>query len=84
MKPKIFERLPILVATASFALIGCSTEAQKSGTPALFNTRVEAEEAALNFNCTGAHKMGDKWMPCKSHKADEESKKHGGHDIGNH
>ena len=66
----------LLAVTASFALIGCSTESQKSGTPALFNTRVEAEKAAENFNCTGAHKMGDKWMPCKNHKAHEEYKKH--------
>ena len=70
--------LSILVATASFALIGCSTEAQKSGTPALFYTRAEAEKAAKNFNCTGAHKMGNKWMPCKSHNAHEEHENHGG------
>ena len=66
----------------SFALIGCSTESQKSGTPALFDTREEAEKAAGNFNCTGSHQMGDKWMPCRSHKAHEDNKKHGGH--GNH
>ena len=75
----------LLAATASFALIGCSTDSQKSGTPALFNTRVEAERAAENFNCTGAHKMGAMWMPCKSHKAHEGHEKHGGHgDRHNH
>lgn len=62
--------------------MGCSVESTKSGTPALFNTRREAEKAAKNFNCTGAHKMGNKWMPCKSHKAHEDNRKHGGH--GNH
>tara|TARA_Y100001968_G_scaffold55934_2_gene47115 strand:- start:1771 stop:1992 length:222 start_codon:yes stop_codon:yes gene_type:complete len=51
----------------SFLLMGCSTESKKSGTPALFNTKAEAEKAANQFNCTGAHKMGDKWMPCKKH-----------------
>ena len=36
-------------------------------------------KAAKAFNCTGAHQMGDKWMPCKSHDAHEEIEKHGGH-----
>ncbi len=72
----------MLAATVSFALIGCSTESQKSGTPALFNTRAEAEKAAKSFNCTGAHKMGNTWMPCQKHKVHEEHKKLGGQ--GNH
>ena len=33
----------------------------------LFNTKQEAEEAASKFGCVGAHKMGNKWMPCKMH-----------------
>ena len=33
----------------------------------LFNTKEEAEKAASKFGCTGAHKMGSKWMPCKVH-----------------
>ena len=33
----------------------------------LFNTRQEAEKAASKYGCSGAHKMGDKWMPCKIH-----------------
>ncbi len=33
----------------------------------LFNTKEEAEKAASNYGCTGAHKMGKKWMPCKTH-----------------
>ncbi len=33
----------------------------------LFNTKEEAEKAALKQGCTGAHKMGNKWMPCKMH-----------------
>lgn len=36
--------------------------------PALYAIRVEAEKAArLHFNCTGAHRMGDRWMPCAGH-----------------
>ena len=31
----------------------------------LFNSKQEAEKAALKYGCIGAHKMGNKWMPCK-------------------
>ena len=31
----------------------------------LFNTKEEAENAASKYGCSGAHKMGNKWMPCK-------------------
>ena len=41
--------------------------------PAFFNSRSEAEKAAKSFNCTGAHKMGNKWMPCATHEAHENS-----------
>ena len=33
----------------------------------LFNTKEEAEKAASQRGCVGAHKMGSKWMPCKVH-----------------
>ena len=33
----------------------------------LFKTKTEAENMAKSLNCSGAHKMGDKWMPCNSH-----------------
>jgi len=33
----------------------------------LFNTKEEAEKAASEYGCEGAHKMGNKWMPCKMH-----------------
>ena len=69
----------VLVMTISFSIMGCSTNSESSSTRALFDTREEAAKAAKNFNCTGAHKMGDKWMPCKSHDAHEEVEKHGGH-----
>ena len=79
-KPRKMNNLkPIFTAimiSISFSLMGCSGNSQTNGTPALFETKAEAEKAAKNFNCTGAHKMGDKWMPCKSH-TDHES--HDGH-----
>ncbi len=74
---KFFSSLALL--SISLPLLGCSTEAVKDGRAALFSTKAEAEKAAKDFNCTGAHKMGDKWMPCKSHKIHDKSKKHGGH-----
>ena len=30
-------------------------------------TKEEAEKAASEYGCIGAHKMGKKWMPCKMH-----------------
>ena len=37
------------------------------GMKSIFNTQAEAEAAAPGFNCSGAHKMGNQWMPCSSH-----------------
>ena len=31
----------------------------------LFKTKEEAEKAAEKYGCIGAHKMGEKWMPCE-------------------
>ena len=67
------------ILTISLSLMGCSTNSQTKSTRALFDTRQEAEKAAKKFNCTGAHKMGDKWMPCKSHDAHEAREKHENH-----
>lgn len=40
------------------------------GVPALYPTQAQAEKAAkLHFHCTGAHKMGNQWMPCAKHGA---------------
>ena len=35
--------------------------------PVLFETKEKAEKAAAKYGCIGAHKMGEKWMPCKMH-----------------
>ena len=55
-------------------LVGCTSKVEEK-TPALFDTRREALKAAKSFNCTGAHKMGDKWMPCSTHESHENSHK---------
>ena len=65
-------------------LISCSTTSESIRTPALFETRAEAEKVAKDFNCSGAHQMGDKWMPCQSNHGQEEGDKHEKHDGHNH
>ncbi|MEY2645679.1 MAG: hypothetical protein RLZZ611_2328 [Cyanobacteriota bacterium] len=52
-----------------FSAAGLAAPAAGSGgVPAMYATQAEAEKAAkLHFNCTGAHKMGDQWMPCSQH-----------------
>ncbi len=75
----------VALASLSLSLIGCSADSKKDGTKALFKTKAEAENAAINLNCTGAHKMGDMWMPCKSHKIHgKKQKKDGGHSHHQH
>ena len=59
---------PSFIIAFSFLLIGCSTNTDSSKTKALFDTKAEAEMAAKNFNCVGAHRMGEKWMPCTTHE----------------
>ena len=27
----------------------------------------EGEKAAAEYGCVGAHRMGEKWMPCETH-----------------
>ncbi len=64
--------------------MGCSGNSQTNRTPALFETKEEAKKAAKDFNCTGAHKMGDKWMPCQSHSDHEEAEKQDSHNGHHH
>ena len=44
-----------------------SIESNSKQRTMLFKTKEEAENMAKTLNCNGAHKMGDKWMPCSSH-----------------
>ncbi|WP_320663953.1 DUF3721 domain-containing protein [Prochlorococcus sp. MIT 1223] len=60
------KKLILILSTASL-LISCGTASKESGVPTIFDTKGEAEKAARDFGCTGAHKMGAKWMPCKEH-----------------
>ena len=68
----------------SFLLMGCSSHTDQGATPALFGTKAEAEKAAEKFNCKGAHRMGDKWMPCDSHEVHQDNKKGSSHGQHHH
>ena len=52
-----------------FSAAGLAAPAAGSGgVPAMYATQAEAEKAAKqHFNCTGAKKMGEQWMPCAQH-----------------
>ena len=72
----------ILSMPLSLLLMGCSNNSESTRTRSIFDTREEAEEAAKHFKCTGAHQMGNKWMPCESHDSHEDlekNDKHRGH-----
>jgi hypothetical protein len=43
----------------------------------MYATKAEAEEAAKkHFNCTGAHAMGNQWMPCATHGQPNSNSQH--------
>ena len=81
---KLKSFLSTIILSLSFSLIGCSDNTQTKVTPSLFETKIEAEKAAKDFNCTGAHKMGNKWMPCKTHADHEEGVNHESHNGHHH
>ena len=49
------------------ALLSGQSTSTDRGMKAVFSSQTEAEAAAPGFNCTGAHKMGNQWMPCSAH-----------------
>jgi hypothetical protein len=59
--------LLLALASAWLSSSAWAQHATQGGVPAVYATKAEAEKAASKFNCTGAHQMGDKWMPCAKH-----------------
>ena len=58
--------------TAAQAQLTALNMAEQEKAPApKYATRAAAERRASQIGCSGAHKMGDKWMPCSSHSAFE-------------
>jgi Protein of unknown function len=64
---------PWLLTLGSLALLAPASALAQSKqhtepVPALYATQAEAEKAAKeHFQCTGAHRMGNQWMPCSKH-----------------
>jgi hypothetical protein len=59
--------LVIALASACLPSVACAQHSNSGAVPAMYATKAEAEKAASKFNCTGAHQMGDQWMPCAKH-----------------
>ena len=47
-----------------------------NGMKGLYHTKAAAEKAASKFGCSGAHKMGKKWMPCSMHEVHDQELNH--------
>jgi hypothetical protein len=67
--PWVAQAAAALGANLLFSAAWLAAPASGTGAvPALYPTQAEAEKAAkLHFNCTGAHRMGNQWMPCAKH-----------------
>jgi hypothetical protein len=57
----------IALASSCLPSIAYAQHTNAGAVPAVYATKAEAEMAATKFKCTGAHQMGDKWMPCAKH-----------------
>ena len=65
---RMLSRLFSLIAIATGIQMPAAAQANTGGVPAMYATKAEAEAAAKkHFNCTGAHPMGNQWMPCAKH-----------------
>ena len=58
----------VLKLGIAIILTGLMIPDQAFGMKGLFHTKAAAEKAAKKFGCSGAHKMGKKWMPCSMHE----------------
>jgi hypothetical protein len=64
---KLSQLFSLIALATGIQLIGAA-QANTGGVPAMYATKAEAEAAAKkHFNCTGAHQMGNQWMPCATH-----------------
>ena len=60
--------------------IGTSSNAAETSAAkpqqAMFKTKAEAEAAAADFGCHGAHQMGSMWMVCDAHGSHQPTHQH--------
>ena len=68
----------VMVGLSAGLLTACGGDQQLSSKPkqAMFKTQAEAEAAAADFGCTGAHRMGEMWMVCEQHEDAEHTGDH--------
>ena len=62
----------VLTVGIAITLTGLMIPDQAVGMKGLFHTKAAAEKAAKRFGCSGAHKMGKKWMPCSMHEVHDQ------------
>jgi Protein of unknown function len=67
MRHILLAAITALAATGLAPQLASAEQASTKGQPGLYATKAEAEAAAKRLNCTGAHAMGDQWMPCSTH-----------------
>jgi len=58
-----------LATSAMPVQMACAQHLGVGAVPGTYATRAEAEAAAKLYNCSGAHPMGNRWMPCTKHPA---------------
>ena len=56
-----------IVPMGVISIAAADAEKAKATAAAAASASQEAEKAAANYGCIGAHKMGEKWMPCEKH-----------------
>ena len=64
------KKVLLLAGSVLMITAGCSMGDSNKEQPkkAMFKTQAEAEAAAPEFGCTGAHQMGEMWMVCEKHE----------------
>ena len=68
IQPRTSRWLLSAIGIAALQLLGAGAQANTAAVPAMYPSKAEAEDAARkHFNCTGAHPMGQQWMPCAKH-----------------
>ena len=68
LAPLMKRLLLLALASACLPSLACAQTTNAGAVPAMYATKAEAEAAAKkHFNCTGAHPMGNQWMPCATH-----------------
>ena len=74
-----FTQRKVLTVGIAISLTGLVIPEQVVSMKGLFHTKAAAEKAAKRFGCSGAYKMGKKWMPCSIHEVHDQELDHQNH-----